>query len=181
MSATVTRHDAVGLDCRPLRPARVGVHARGDVHRDDRRARGVQLLGRGRRRLAERARHARPEHPVDDDVAVGQIERAGVRYLLGIDFGAPERRPVLAGDVGADGVGTPEQVDRHVVLVEEARGDEGVAAVVAPPGDDDDARAGVGHFAHLARDGVPARLHQLFARNPERRGVLVDSGHPVAG
>jgi hypothetical protein len=71
-------------------------------------------------------------------------------------------------------------VDRHVVAVEEPGRDQPVAAVVAAAGDHRDGRPRGGDPTYRPGDGVAAGLHQLLPRDPERRGVAVHRGHPLA-
>ena len=172
--------DVIGLDggvgqCTSLR-----IQPRGNVHRYHMCVAVVQLRGRRRHRFAQVAADPRADHCVDEQVRITEIDGRRIAHLFGRDLGLAERRPVLPGDICRDRLRATEQQDPDVEVLQKPRCDEGVPAVVAPPRNDRDLVDGVGVGPDCACDGVASGLHQLLARDAERRRVRVDHRHLVA-
>ncbi len=163
------RDRAVGDDRDVGDVSGVGIDAARHVDREDRPAARVDELdpfaGAARRRAGE----ADAEQPVDD-------ERRVLDRVAGIDGRlatvAPSQPRVLR--VAAQALGVVEQRDAHAdaAFVQNARGDERVAAVVAGTGQQQDRpRALGGHSQRGPCDRIAGAFHQATLRLArEQRG-----------
>ncbi len=124
----------------------------------------IEALDRRARRPVEIARETRAEQRVDGEI--GRIERNGLDRLEI----APSQALAAKSRVAAqrlDG-GRAAQARRRILLLQQPRGDETVAAIVAGSAQDGDASMARRKPARLQRDRRAGMLHQLTARRPAR-------------
>ena len=166
-----------GLDRHAHHRAGRAIDAAGQIDRDHRAAGGVHRLDHRPRRPGHFAVEASTEQRIDDKTAAGELlGRGRIDRTL----------PALGGNrrIAAQFAFVADEADAHLkvsVLGQMPRRHEAVAAIVAGPGDDDDARRRLGNPVGKLGDRDPRALHQLDAWHAAGDGQPVGLRHLVGG
>lgn len=156
------------------------VEPRGHIdgeHRATRASRPeIEPLDRPRRDAVERARKTGAEQGVDNEIGLIEAEAVERGDGAGPSRGGP-------GGVAAQGLTRAEQRQRHLTatLDQKPGGDEAIAAVIAGPAENGDARGArpfpAHEFQRRVRDRLARRLHQHGARRSSGNSQPVGFRH----
>ena len=133
---------------------------------------GVDRFDEAQRSAVDVARKAGAVQRVDDEI--GLVEREA---LAGANRPLPTLRRPRRVAAEARAVAEQRQFDRISPGLQQARGDEAVAAVAARPAQNGDPAAARRQARGLPRDRHTSALHQRNARRSAGDGEPIDFGH----